>query len=91
MSAELHRMQMEIGSYQLLLAIKRELTGEHPAPKPVRPVLSEGERRQIGHMAYRLRVLPSQLQTARRRLADLEREAARLGLHHLLSNKEGIR
>lgn len=35
-------------------------------------------------MAYRVRVLPKQLDLARRKLAGLEREAVRLGMDDLL-------
>jgi hypothetical protein len=42
--------------------------------------------RQISHINYRLRMLPKQLDSARRRVVHLEREAARLGLSHLLSD-----
>lgn len=35
-------------------------------------------------LAYRIRVLPGQLERARQRLMMLEREAARLGMHDLL-------
>ncbi len=36
---------------------------------------------------YRMRLLPPQLDRARRRVVHLEREAARLGLHNLLSSE----
>ena len=36
--------------------------------------------REMAWLAYRFRVLPDQLDRARRRVAHLEREAARLGI-----------
>ena len=38
--------------------------------------------------AYRIRVLPGQLDAARRKLAALENEAARLGMHDLLEKTD---
>jgi len=40
----------------------------------------EKEDRQIRWLAYRLRVVPDQLERARKRVQHLEREAKRLGL-----------
>ena len=40
--------------------------------------------RQIAHLVYRQRMLPSQLERARARVAQLEREAQRIGFEHLL-------
>ena len=42
---------------------------------------------ELRYMKYRRRVLPEQLELARRRVQHLEREAARLGLHELLKEK----
>ena len=39
------------------------------------------------YIAYRVRVLPDQLALARRRVAQLEREAERLGMRDLLHDK----
>jgi len=39
------------------------------------------------YIAYRVRVLPDQLALARRRVAQLEREAERLGMKDLLYDK----
>jgi hypothetical protein len=38
-------------------------------------------------MKYRIRVLPKQLDLARRKVQHLEREALRLNLHHLLGEE----
>ena len=35
---------------------------------------------QVNHIIYRLRILPAQLERARRRVEHLEREAARYGI-----------
>lgn len=40
--------------------------------------------RETDRLAERLRHLPTQLDNARRKVAMLEREAARLGMHELL-------
>lgn len=42
------------------------------------------EQQEQQFMAYRIRMLPEQLDRARRRVAQLEREAARLGMNDLL-------
>lgn len=41
-------------------------------------------RKSTDRLAYRVRILPEQLDLARRRVAMLEKEAARLGLTDLL-------
>jgi hypothetical protein len=41
------------------------------------------------YLRYRKRVLPEQLELARRRVQSLEREAERLGMIELLNNQEG--
>jgi hypothetical protein len=38
-------------------------------------------------MKYRIRILPEQLELARRKVQGLEREAKRLNLHHLLGEE----
>lgn len=43
---------------------------------------------ELRYMKYRIRILPQQLELARRRVQHLEREAARLGLDHLLGEKK---
>ncbi len=43
---------------------------------------------QLRYMKYRIRILPQQLDLARRKVQSLEREAKRLNLHHLLKNEE---
>jgi hypothetical protein len=43
---------------------------------------------QLRYMKYRIRILPAQLELARRKVQSLEREAKRLNLHHLLKNEE---
>lgn len=40
------------------------------------------------HLDYRVRLLPQQLDRARRRVISLEREAARLGMRWLLLQEE---
>ncbi len=40
-------------------------------------------------LAYRVRMVPQQLDAARRKVAALEREAARYGMHDLLRGGEG--
>jgi len=47
----------------------------------------ERQRRMEKHTVYRLRRLPEQLERARLRVAQLEREAARLGLKHLIEER----
>ena len=42
----------------------------------------------LRYMKYRIRVLPQQLELARRRVKHLEREAVRLGLNHLIEGKK---
>ena len=42
----------------------------------------------LRYMKYRIRILPQQLELARRRVQHLEREAARLGLNHLIEGKK---
>lgn len=42
---------------------------------------------ELRYMKYRRRVLPEQLELARRKVEHLEREALRLGLHELLGEK----
>lgn len=42
---------------------------------------------EIRYMKYRTRILPEQLELARRKVEHLEREAERLGLHDLLRKK----
>ena len=39
---------------------------------------------ELRYMKYRIRVLPEQLELARRKVQNLEREAQRLNLCHLL-------
>ena len=51
-----------------------------------RPVTRKG----IDHLEYRVRILPSQLERARKRLQHLESEAIRLGLHDLVEGREGL-
>lgn len=46
--------------------------------------MTENETR---YMKYRRRILPEQLDLARRKVLHLEREAARLGLTELLEKK----
>ena len=48
-------------------------------------VLTDAELR---YMKYRMRILPEQLELARRKVQHLEREAERLGLHELLKEKK---
>ena len=43
---------------------------------------------ELRYMKYRIRILPKQLDLARRKVQGLEREAKRLNLHHLLKNEE---
>ena len=43
---------------------------------------------ELKYMKYRIRILPQQLELARRKVQHLEREAQRLNLHHLLKNEE---
>lgn len=40
------------------------------------------------YLAYRVRMLPQQLERARLRVEHLEAEAARLGLYDLLTSKD---
>jgi hypothetical protein len=42
---------------------------------------------QLRYMKYRIRILPQQLELARRKVQSLEREAQRLNLHHLLEEE----
>ncbi len=42
------------------------------------------ERRRLERLWYRVRVVPKQLETARRKVARLEREAKELGMNDLL-------
>lgn len=42
---------------------------------------------KLRYMKYRIRVLPKQLDLARRKVQHLEREAKRLNLHHLLGKE----
>lgn len=52
---------------------------------PWRDCLGDGavsERERF--LEYRIRILPTQLEAARRKVAALEREAVRLGMTHLL-------
>jgi hypothetical protein len=42
---------------------------------------------ELKYMKYRIRVLPKQLDLARRKVQHLEREAKRLNLHHLLGEE----
>ena len=42
---------------------------------------------ELRYMKYRIRVLPEQLELARRKVQHLEREAKRLNLHHLLGEE----
>lgn len=44
--------------------------------------------REIAHTMYRQRILPKQLERARARVAQLEREAERLGMSHLLNQEQ---
>lgn len=39
---------------------------------------------EIRYMKYRIKMLPQQIELARRKVEHLEREAARLGMKHLL-------
>jgi hypothetical protein len=41
----------------------------------------------LRYMKYRIKILPQQLELARRRVQHLEREAKRLGLNHLIEGK----
>lgn len=43
---------------------------------------------ELRYMKYRRRILPEQLELARRKVEHLEREAERLGLHELLGGKQ---
>ena len=43
---------------------------------------------ELRYMKYRMRILPEQLELARRKVQHLEREAERLGLHELLKEKK---
>ena len=43
---------------------------------------------QLRYMKYRIRILPQQLDLARRKVQSLEREAKRLNLHHLLEEDQ---
>lgn len=43
--------------------------------------------KQERYLAYRLRVLPDQLESARRRVKALENEARRYGMNQLLSGE----
>lgn len=42
------------------------------------------------NLAYRVRILPSQVESAERRLRDLYREAARYKMHDLIKHPELI-
>lgn len=42
---------------------------------------------ELRYMKYRIRILPQQLDLARRKVQNLEREAERLGLIKLLEGK----
>lgn len=42
---------------------------------------------ELRYMKYRIRILPQQLDLARRKVQNLEREAERLGLSKLLEGK----
>lgn len=52
------------------------------------PRLREMMTPQERHTLHRMRYLPEQLARARLKVIHLEREAARLGLHHLLETKK---
>jgi hypothetical protein len=45
-------------------------------------------QKEINHIKYRVRELPDQLDRARRRYTHLIREAKRLGMRHLLEDRE---
>jgi len=47
-----------------------------------------GRTKAEAWLAYRARILPSQLARARKRVLHLEREAARLGLQDLLEKEQ---
>jgi len=42
----------------------------------------------LRYMKYRIKILPQQLELARRKVQHLEREAVRLGLNHLIEGKK---
>lgn len=72
----------------------RVLRGAHPAafaeheslPETPEDVLraEAAEARRLQHLTYRIRILPEQLDGARRKVAALENEARRLGMTDLL-------
>ena len=43
---------------------------------------------ELRYMKYRIRILPTQLELARRKVEGLEREARRLNMRHLLEEKQ---
>lgn len=47
----------------------------------------EREDKRLAHIMYRQRALPRQLEHARARVRQLENEAARYGMTHLLNNE----
>lgn len=57
------------------------------AAQAARNAAMERQRLMEKHTVYRLRRLPEQLERARLRVAQLEREAARLGLKHLIEER----
>lgn len=63
-----------------------------PAPSDTvdrRAMLRRKIERQQKFIVYRVRVLPGQIEAARRKLAALENEARRLGMHDLLEKENG--
>lgn len=50
-------------------------------------IAADPQLRQSAHMAYRVRILPVQLEGARNKLAALENEARRYGMTELLERQ----
>lgn len=49
--------------------------------------MNKDEKREA-YLAYRIRILPEQLERARKRVKQLENEARRLGFHDLLGEEK---
>lgn len=56
----------------------------HLAPFAAAERMRRLEDARTRHLEYRLRILPSQIESARAKVERLEREARSLGLSHLL-------
>lgn len=61
------------------------MTRDQVAHKAEREVAMTKRRQRTEYVLYRVRMLPEQLERARRRVAMLEREAAELGMKDLLA------